>query len=347
MLKRYQLSPKFIQTDKINPHTTPTLFNLIYNTFRRIFKGKISFLTHLRTFQNSQYCYTASDFYPDFIFGVFYKIINPKGIWLAGQYLFAPKPGTKFSPYQTQPLKGWIYYYIQKPTQFLANLLADQILITSEPDRSRFPHKKVVIVRGGVETTESEKYLKTDNIKPLTQRRFDAVFQGRLHSQKGILELVDIWKLVIEKLPQAKLAVIGNGQLETELKNKISKYKLNKNIILFGFQTGAKKYEVFKDSKIVVHPAIYDSGGMSAAEAMAWGLPGVAFNLEAFKTYYPQGVLKSPVGNYQLFADNIIKLLSQPKLYQKTSAEALTLIRNSWNWSKQASRLYQEIFYDQ
>ena len=344
LLERYQLSPIFIQSDKSNQNNNPTILNLIRHTLRRIFWGKINFFTHLKQFKNAKYCYTVSDFYPDFIFGLLYKIVNPKGIWLCGQYLFAPKPGSKISPYLHQPLKGWLYYYLQQPSQFLARRYADQILITSEPDKSRFPQQKVVIVQGGVDTTAANKYLKSKKIIPFSKRQFDAVFQGRLHSQKGVLELVDIWKLVVKQIPQAKLALIGDGQLEVQLKSKIKKLNLNNNITLFGFQTGQPKYNIFKDSKIVVHPAIYDSGGMAAAEAMAWGLPGVSFNLEALKTYYPQGIIKTPVGNKQQFANNIINLLSDQKLYQKTSREAIKLITDVWDWRKRANRIYRQIF---
>jgi len=344
LLKRYQLSPPFIQTDKTNINSAPTVFNLIRHTLRRIFWGKIAFLTHLKQFKTANYCYTVSDFYPDFIFGLLYKTVNPKGIWLCGQYLFAPKPGSKFSPYEHQVLKGLLYYFLQIFSKFFAQLFADQILITSEPDRSRFPQKKVIVVQGGVDTTESEKYLKSSKIIPVSRRKYDAVFQGRLHSQKGVIELIDIWKLVVKKMPQAKLAIIGDGQLEKTLKAKIKKLKLDKNIILFGFQTGQNKYNIFKESKIVVHPAIYDSGGMAAAEAMAWGLPGVSFDLEALKTYYPRGMLKTPAVNYQQFADNIINLLTDKKLYHQISTEALKLITNVWDWSKRSEKLYQEIF---
>lgn len=344
LLKRYQLNPTLIQTDKSNQNSNPTVFNLICHTLRRIFWGKIAFFTHLKLFRNAKYCYTASDFYPDFIIGLLYKIIFPKGIWLCGQYLFAPKPGTKFSPYRYQPLKGWLYYLSQLPTQNLSKAFADQILITSKPDKFRFPQKKVVIVQGGVDTAESEKYLISGKIKPLNKRKYDAVFQGRLHSQKGVLELTDIWQLVVKHIPQAKLAIIGDGQEEKELKSKIKKLKLNKNIILFGFKSGQDKYNIFKDSKIVVHPAIYDSGGMAAAEAMAWGLPGVSFDLEALKTYYPLGMIKTPIGDYQRFANNIINLLQKANLYQKMSKDSLKLIRNIWDWSKRSEKLYREIF---
>lgn len=345
LLNRYSLNNiKFIESDTVNLLSEPNIVNLIKHNLRRIIKGYFSYRRHQKIFQQADYCYTVSDFLPDFIFGIIYKKINPHGQWLCGEYLFAPKPGEKPNPYENNKLKGFLYYLIQIPTQILSRRYADQILITSEPDRQRFPNKKVIVVQGGVDISESEKYLKSTKIKKISKRHYDAVFQGRLHSQKGVIELIDIWKLVIKKIPQAKLAIVGNGQLETALRKKITRLKLNRNITLFGFKSGQDKYQIFKDSKIVVHPAIYDSGGMAAAEAMAWALPGVSFDLEALKTYYPQGMLKSKNSDFNDFSENIIKLLTNKSLYQKTSRDALRLIRQTWDWSKRSEKLYKEIF---
>ena len=344
LLKRYQIKPKFIQSDTINPRCYPTTLNIVLHSFRRSVRAIVVFLKNKSIFKESEYCYTASDFIPDFIFGLFYKLVNPRGQWLCGQYLFAPSPSDKNTPYRGQPLKGYLYYLFQKITKYLANKYADYILITSEPDKKYFPGKKVIVVRGGVDTTASEKYLRSNKVKPISDRQFDAVFLGRLHPQKGVLELIDIWKLVVNKIPDAILAIIGDGQLEKKIKEKILKSKLNKNIVLFGFKSGEAKYEIFKNSKIVVHPAIYDSGGMAAAEAMAWGLPGVSFDLESLKSYYPKGIIKTKLGNNREFSDNIIKLLTNKKLYQHTSAEALHLIRNTWDWHKRSKNIYNQIF---
>ena len=167
---------------------------------------------------------------------------------------------------------------------------------------------------------------------------------GRLHPQKGVLEIVDIWQKVTKKLPGALLAIIGDGQLERDLKLKIKNLKLSQNIVLFGFQTGNSKYNIFKQSKIVVHPAIFDSGGMAAAEAMAWGLPGVSFDLPALKTYYPQGMIKTACFDLDAFAHNIVQLLSSPSIYKTTSHEAIDLITTVWDWSKRSNKIYSEIF---
>ena len=46
--------------------------------------------------------------------------------------------------------------------------------------------------------------------------------------KKGVLEIVDIWQKVTKLIPKAQLAMIGDGQLEKELKYKIKKLNLQK-----------------------------------------------------------------------------------------------------------------------
>ena len=270
------------------------------------------------------------------------KILNPKIKWIAGFYLFAPNPFTKTSPYNSSHhfFRGFIYYYGQKPIFFLIKILADYIFVTSTPDVKKFKSyrlssKNIFIIQGGV-------YIPT--VIPTKKiLKYQAVYIGRLHVQKGVLELIDIWKYVVDILPNSKLAIIGDGELEPIINQKINKLKLSNNIKLLGFLNGKDKYQVFNQSAIVVHPATYDSGGMAAAEAMAWGLPGVSYNLEALKTYYPSGVLKTECFNQKMFANNIISLLKDNNKYQYYSKQALKLINNHWNWAKRFHLIYHQI----
>ena len=342
LLIRYQLNNiNFVKTDEVNIDSSPTVINLFKHTIRRIIMGIYTVLNNKELIKSSEYCYTVSDFYPDFILGIIYKILNQKGTWISGHYLFVPKPTDKQSPYEHEKLKGWLYYFSQIPSRYLGYKFADIIYVTSLPDVDRFPGKKVIVIRGGVDTTDAKKFL---NSKKVVKKIYEGLFIGRLHPQKGVLEMVDIWKILCKKLPKAKLAIIGDGILNKQLITKIKTKKLQKNITLFGFQVGAKKYELIEKSKIILHPAIYDSGGMASADAMAFGLPGVSFDLPALKTYYPQGMIKTEIGNKQLFADNIYNLLTDSKHYNKTSNQALNLINNHWEWSSQAKSIYQQTF---
>ena len=237
---------------------------------------------------------------------------------------------------------------MQKPTYYLAKKYADYVFVTSQPDVEKFVTKKrdqsrIIVVQGGVDITESEKYLHSAEAIPIEKRRYDACFVGRFHYQKGVVGLIDIWNEVCKNKPEAKLAMIGIGSLESKVKEKIKKIKLENNIELLGFRDGQEKYEIFKQSKIIVHPATYDSGGMAAAEGMAWGLPGVSFDLEALKTYYPKGMIKIERGNNGQFAENIIKLLNNKSYYSTISQEARDLIVEVWDWKKRAKNIFIKI----
>lgn len=283
--------------------------------------------------------YSASDFWPDSIMAWILRIRFRKVKWVAGFYLFVSNPSSEESPYKGRMLpKGFFYYLSQMPVYYLVRRYADMVFVTNELDRwkfidyNRLTPDRVIAVRGGVDT-------ETPVLIPEPkEKRFDAVFIGRFHSQKGVLELIDIWRYVRERRKDAKLAMIGVGDLESEVMKKIKKYSLENNVTLFGFKDGVEKLRIFKDSRVVVHPAIYDSGGMAACEAMACGLPGVSFDLPALRTYYPKGMLKTPCFDLKAFAENILKLLNDKELYKKTSKDALKWAKE-WDWDKRAEEM--------
>lgn len=332
LLHQYSVKVKFIQTDGSDNS------NILIHQLRRLIK----IFPYIKSFHQYDYIYSVSDFYPDSIPAFIAKILFPKIIWIAGYYLNAPNPLSTQSPYNqtNQFIKGLFYFLSQIPIKILINLFSNIIFITSSPDKKYFPHKKIVVIRGGVDTANSKAYHLQNKYSP---KIFQAVFMGRFHPQKGALVLIDIWKKVVNKIPYAKLAIIGNGDLENQIKLKIRENHLTKNIVLLGFLDGPKKEKIFRQSQIVVHPAIYDSGGMSAAEAMAWGLPGVSFDLEALKTYYPQGMVKVTCFDQQIFANEIVSLLNNPIYYKKISQKAVDLINKHWDWSAQANNTLQEI----
>lgn len=311
---------------------------------KRFFKG-IPFSLKFKLPQGS-FVYSTSNFITDAFPCFILKLKNKDAKWIAAYLLEPPNPFFGYDEAKTKirlSFKNFVFYFQDKISKFLINKFADYIYVTSIPDVKKFVNKKrekekVIVIKGGID-------LKTSNkIKNKTKPEFDAVFIGRLHQQKGVLELIDIWKFVLEKKPEAKLAIIGNGPLENKVKEKIKKYKLEKNIKLFGFKDGIEKIKIFKNSKIVLHPALYDSGGMAACEAMACKLPGVSYDLEALKTYYPKGMLKTKTGDKKEFAENILLLLENKKLYEKLKKDAYGLAKE-WDWDQRAKEIYKKTFH--
>lgn len=333
---------------KIESKNLISVANLIKNTFLRTVSGTIFLLQYIKR-NKVDIIYSSSDFLADSFPAFIAKMSNSKIVWVAGFYLFASPPWNNDSPYKGKAfLRGVIYWLEQVIPYLIIKKWADKVFVTSKPDVEKFLTKRrdasrIVVVQGGVDITESQKYLNSGKIIPLEKRKYLACFIGRLHYQKGVMELIDIWKLVTEKQKNAKLAIVGNGVLEGEVKVKIKRLDLSENIEMFGFRDGGEKYKIFKNSKIIVHPAIFDSGGMAAAEGMAWGLPGVSFDLESLKSYYPKGMVKISCFDLDKFADSILDLSENSTLYQKYSQEARDLIVNVWDWNKRANVIFQKL----
>ncbi len=343
---------RFVQTDGRNTSPNPyTLTGLMRHIARRLWRGLKAVKTHWNVLAAADTIYSVSDAYPDCLVGAYVKWRRgPAVTWIAGYYLFVPQPFSPESPYKGRNwLRGALYWLMQIPSYWLVRRYADYVFVTSQPDVAPFvtprrPASRVVVVQGGVDITESERYLQSPSVAPVSQRQYDACFIGRFHFQKGVLELVDIWKKVVAQKKDARLAMIGEGTLQPQMEARIAALGLQDHITILGFMDGAPKFEVFKQSCLMVHPATYDSGGMAAAEGMAWRLPGVSFDLESLKTYYPQGMLKAAPGNLDQFASLILSLLSDKALYEQQAEAAHALVVGVWDWKKRAQRVYDAVF---
>ncbi len=323
--------------------------NLFISYIKRVLVGVIFALKFRMNPSEDNLIYTASDFWPDSLTGFTMFLRNRKHCrWIAGFYLFAPSPIKGFregGSWQLPSARNSIYWLSQKPIYHLVKGFADAVFVTSEPDVEAFttprrPRERVIVIRGGVDLTDV-----CTNLTEEAEGResFDAVFIGRFHPQKGVVELIDIWKMVCDQIPGAKLAIIGTGSLEKEVRQRIKANNLEEEVSLLGFLDGKPKHEIFKRSKLVLHPALYDSGGMAAAEAMAWALPGVAYDLNALKSYYPRGMFKVPIGKTDEFASAIVELLRDKESRDKLGQEARDMVFEEWSWQGQADRIWMSL----
>jgi glycosyltransferase involved in cell wall biosynthesis len=343
---------RFLQSDtrnvSRNAYTLPGLFR---HFARRLYRGLRTVKANWSVIAEADTVYSVSDAYPDCLVGAYIKWRRGPAVkWIAGYYLFVPQPFSTDTPYKGRNwLRGALYWLMQIPSYHLVKRYADYVFVTSQPDMPRFvtprrPASRVIVVQGGVDITESERYLQSAAMVPVDQRKYDACFVGRFHFQKGVLELVEIWRKVVAQKKDARLAMIGLGSLQPQMEARITALGLQDHITILGFLDGAAKFEVFKQSRLMVHPATYDSGGMAAAEGMAWRLPAVSFDLEALKTYYPQGMLKAAPQNLDQFASLILNLLTDRALYEQQADAAHALIVEVWDWKKRAQQVYDAVF---
>jgi glycosyltransferase involved in cell wall biosynthesis len=176
---------------------------------------------------------------------------------------------------------------------------------------------------------------------------FDACFLGRLVPLKGIMDLVLIWRIVCDKLPEAKLAIIGFGADEgymRRVQRQIKLEKIEKNIDLMPGVYGNEKFNLLKSSKILVSASKEEGWGISICEAMACGLPVVAYDLESYRWAFRTGILLAPLGDMTAFAQLVISLLTNDERRLAIGKEALEQSRK-YDWdeiaNKELSKIYQ------
>ncbi len=320
--------------------STWSRFGFFVNYIARIFAGVWLGLT-LKV-EPKDFLYSCSDFWMDVFPAAILKFRFPKTHWFGGWFQTAPNPfrgyteGKRKHTYKLASLLYWLSQFIAKP--LLAHS-ANLVLVNNSLETSKFP--KSLAVLGAVDVSAIKKFRTTNQKK---QKVYDAIFQGRFHPQKGVLELIDIWASVVKTKPSAKLIMIGDGELMPQVVHRIDELNLNANIILKGYiYDGPEKYSIFNTSRVVVHPAYYDSGGMASAEAMAFGLPCVGFDLPAYKSYYPMGMLKVPIGDINQFAETITNLLTNKTLYAAVSTQAEKLISTNYSWEKRAKEVLTKV----
>ena len=101
------------------------------------------------------------------------------------------------------------------------------------------------------------------------------VYIGRIVPHKHVEMLVDAFRRVKEKAPQAELHIIGSGPCLASIKDQASRIG---NCFVHGFLPENEMLELLKSSWLFVLPSEREGSSIAALEGMAAGLPVVTCN---------------------------------------------------------------------
>jgi glycosyltransferase involved in cell wall biosynthesis len=285
--------------------------------------------------------YAATQFLPDVLPIFLHKLRNNTAIWVQPIYHLIPSPTrregnfvTNFLAFTAQTLT--FPFIIRKAELiFVLNDFVKQQLIDLG-----FAKGKIHTVGAGISLAQ------INRIPAKSGVWFDACFLGRLHPSKGIFDLPEIWKIVVSKKEQAKLALIyvGPENMERTLRQKIKESNLESEIVMFPV-TGDAALSVVKSCRVFIFPSHEEGWGIAISEAMACGLPVVAYDLRVYHYIFKDSIVTVPMGDYQSFAKEIINLLDntesrnillnrasahvQSTDWSNVSAKQLSLIKNA------------------
>ena len=175
------------------------------------------------------------------------------------------------------------------------------------------------------------------------EAEIDVLFIGRINKSKGIYDLLEVLQIVKKRYTNFILAIMGQGDKETEkkFKRKIVKLSLAENIILLGNKTSLEKYNIIKSSKVFCFLSKTESFGLALLEAVCSGLPAIAYDLEPYKNIYQNNeVFIFPKGDFKSVAKKTIEIFDQQKFGNERGQ---LLLEKYGNWDKIAEIEYNTI----
>jgi len=102
------------------------------------------------------------------------------------------------------------------------------------------------------------------------------LFVGRMTPVKGVHTLIEAMPEVVAHQPRAKLVVLGRGELEQPVRDRVRQLGLEENVCLrYEFIPEDDRIAHYAASDLTVFPSTYEPFGIVTLEAMAMGKPSV------------------------------------------------------------------------
>lgn len=165
------------------------------------------------------------------------------------------------------------------------------------------------------------------------------ITSSRLVEKNGVGDLIEAMVVVKNKIPDAKLKIIGDGPLKENLKLKTKKLNLENNIDFLGEISNDLLPEYLSEADVFVRPALSEGLGTAFLEAMASGLPVIGTPVGGIPDFLKDGEtgLFCEVGNPDDIAGKIIKLLEDVDLRNKLAHNGRRLVEEKYDWDLIAS----------
>lgn len=147
---------------------------------------------------------------------------------------------------------------------------------------------------------------------------------GRMTEQKGFDYLVDVANIVLTKHPDWKWNLVGEGEDQEFLENRIRKLKLEDKLILCGQVEHIEQW--YEKTGIYVMTSRYEGFGLVLTEAKSYHVPCVSFRCKAG----PSEIILDGVNGYlvdcfdiEQMAEKICDLIEDEKLRMEFSNRSL------------------------
>jgi glycosyltransferase involved in cell wall biosynthesis len=168
---------------------------------------------------------------------------------------------------------------------------------------------------------------------------------ARQYPRKRVADLITAFQAVHQRLPSARLVVIGDGPEHGALQELVQRLGLGEVVQLVGAlaDDGAVR-DWYRRSAVFCLPSIQEGFGIVFLEAMASGLPVVSTTATAIPEVVPHGRagLLVPPRDPSALAEALLKLLTDPKLQARCRVYGREHV-GPFSWDRVAERFLEAV----
>ncbi|MEM9193157.1 MAG: glycosyltransferase family 4 protein [Myxococcota bacterium] len=169
------------------------------------------------------------------------------------------------------------------------------------------------------------------------------VFFGRLSKSKGIVDLIDAWLDLDERIP---LVIGGTGPERPVLEARIAERGRRSDVQWLGWCDAATMAETLAGARAAVLPSHEESFGNTMVEAMAAGTPLITTDAGSIPevTGGERHVTLVPAENASKLREAMGRDLARPEELEARAAIARDFARAQYSWVKTARR-YEDVYH--
>jgi glycosyltransferase involved in cell wall biosynthesis len=175
---------------------------------------------------------------------------------------------------------------------------------------------------------------------PLSIKSIDLTFIGRLHQERGIVELIQIIKLVKEAFPEVRIVIAGDGPMRPQIEKQLSYWIEGGDVMMRGFLSGKQILDLYSETKVLISTAPREGYGLTLREAALSQVLVIArYSKGACEAQYlyPEQIktFSTLSEAFALVQESLNEKVStatpsQINVQKKVDSEGLTRLINSW-----------------
>jgi len=151
-----------------------------------------------------------------------------------------------------------------------------------------FIKKKLLVIYNGVQFERESVNLTKVSLPESISDKFIFGAVGRLTQQKGFIYLLEAFLSLQQKQHEMGLIIIGEGPERVRLQKFIEENELGKSVVLLGYQKFPDLF--YQEMDVFVMPSLFEGFGLVAVEAMHFGLPVIATQVDSLPEIIYDGV---------------------------------------------------------